>query len=485
MATRGPLAAAFDGAFMSPQALSSAELRAWLRIADTPGLTPAALRALLDTFGSPAGLLDAPDDAIAAASSAATAQAVRAGMRGDLDARTDATLAWLDAPGNGIVTLGDPAYPPRLLDLHDPPPLLYVKGRVALLHARSIAIVGSRHATPQGLADATRFARTLSDAGLAIISGLALGIDGAAHRGGLDGRSGTIAVIGTGADLVYPARHRPLAHEIAAHGAIVSEWPLGTPARAWHFPQRNRLIAALASGALVVEAAPRSGSLITARLANEMGRDVFAVPGSIHAPLAQGCHALIRDGAKLTATPEDVLEEYGLSEWSRRAPGHVEAAAGANPGSVAASFVDAGDCGGISAGSDGGSSCRNVGVGVGVGVGADAGTGSGTGAHENPCTGSDMTSTTDENAGVHDGTTTPAAPSTCSTAERAVLATLGYGPVTYEWLAEHSGLSDDALHRALLALELAGRVASLPGGRFARLDAAATPPARGVLHSGA
>ncbi|KWE65407.1 DNA processing protein DprA [Burkholderia ubonensis] len=399
MATRVSLAVAFDGFLMSPHPLSAAALRAWLQLAEAPGLTPAVLRVLLDAFGSPRALIDAPDDAIAAASSPAAAQAVRASERADLDARAAAVLAWRDAPGNCIVPLGDPAYPPRLLDLHDPPPLLYVKGRVALLHARGLAIVGSRHATPQGLADATRFARILSDAGLAIVSGLALGIDGAAHRGGLDGRSSTIAVIGTGADLVYPARHRALAHEIAAHGAIVSEWPLGTPARAAHFPQRNRLIAALASGALVVEAAPRSGSLITARLANELGRDVFAMPGSIHAPLAQGCHALIRDGAKLTATPEDVLDEYGLRAES---PGDAP----------------------------------------------------------------------------------PAAATSGDAAEQAVLAALGYGPVTYEWLAERSGLSDDALHRALLALELAGRVASVPGGRFVRLGGPAAPQlACGVLHS--
>lgn len=306
---------------MSPQVLTASALRAWLQLAHAPGLAPAVLQALLDAFGSPDALLRASGDAIAAATSPAAAQAVRASERGDLDARTDAVLAWLDAPGNALVTLNDPAYPPRLRDLHDPPPLLYVKGRLDLLHARGLAVVGSRHATPQGIADATRFARELSDAGLPIVSGLALGIDGAAHRGGLDGRSGTVAVIATGADLVYPARHRALAHEIAAHGAIVSEWPLGTPARAAHFPQRNRLIAALAIGVLVVEAAPRSGSLITARLANELGRDVFAMPGSIHAPLAQGCHALIRDGAKLTAAPLDVLEEYGLGEPAVRAAG--------------------------------------------------------------------------------------------------------------------------------------------------------------------
>lgn len=422
---------------MSPQALTTSTLRAWLQLAHAPGLSPAALHALLDAFGSPAALLRASDQAIGAASSAAVARAVRASDRNELDARTDAALAWLDAPGNAIVTLGDAVYPPRLRDLHDPPPLLYVKGRLDLLHARGLAVVGSRHATPQGLADAARFSHVLSDAGLAVVSGLALGIDGAAHRGGLDGRAGTIAVIATGADLVYPARHRTLAHEIAARGAIVSEWPLGTPARASHFPQRNRLIAALALGVLVVEAAPRSGSLITARLANELGRDVFAMPGSIHAPLAQGCHALIRDGAKLTATPLDVLEEYGLGE---------PAAHAARATTNSRSRPDQGETADT--------------------AGPRAG----------------------EQAGKADSVA-PAAASPESDAppgdpaERSVLTALGYGPVTYEWLAEHTALSDDALHRALLALELAGRVASMPGGRFARLDATPTPPASGVLHS--
>ncbi|HKT63576.1 MAG TPA: DNA-processing protein DprA [Burkholderia sp.] len=438
MAPRCPLAAAFEGSLMSPQALTTSALRAWLQLAHVPGLTPAVLRVLLDAFGSPAALLRASDQAIGAASSAAAARAIRASERDDLDARADAALAWLDAPGNAIVALNDPVYPPRLRDLHDPPPLLYVKGRLDLLHARGLAVVGSRHATPQGLADATRFAHALSDAGLAIVSGLALGIDGAAHRGGLDGRASTIAVIATGADLVYPARHRTLAHEIAARGAIVSEWPLGTPARASHFPQRNRLIAALAVGTLVVEAAPRSGSLITARLANELGRDVFAMPGSIHAPLAQGCHALIRDGAKLTATPLDVLEEYGLSDPADRATGGT-----AHPGSRPDNGDQAGSAG----------QC--------------------TGEHVAKA---DAAASAFASAGIE--RRPPDDP-----AERSVLVALGYGPVTYEWLAERSGLSDEVLHRALLALELAGRVASVPGGRFARLDAAPTPPASGVLHS--
>ncbi|WP_175976591.1 DNA-processing protein DprA [Burkholderia sp. BCC1047] len=436
MAPRAPLDAAFEGRLMSPQALTPAALRAWLQLAHAPGLSAAVLQALLAAFGSPAALLRASDEAIAAVSSPAAAQAVRASERDDLDTRTRGVLGWLDGPGNGLVTLSDPAYPPRLRDLHDPPPLLYVKGRLDLLHAHGLAIVGSRHATPQGLADAAHFAHALSDAGLTIVSGLALGIDGAAHRGGLDGRSGTVAVIATGADLVYPARHRALAHEIAAHGTIVSEWPLGTPARAAHFPQRNRLIAALAIGVLVVEAAPRSGSLITARLANELGRDVFAMPGSIHAPLAQGCHALIRDGAKLTAAPLDVLEEYGLGEPAARATG---------------------------------------------GATRVGNRGENTGAIREP----EATGVAPADRAVAGAPSSPRieARPPGNSSEQAVLAALGYGPVTYEWLAEHSGLSDDVLHGALLALELAGRVASVPGGRFARLDAAPTPSARGVLHS--
>ncbi|MBR8124022.1 DNA-processing protein DprA [Burkholderia multivorans] len=438
MASRRSLAASVEGNLMSPQALTRAGLRAWLRLAHAPSLPPAVLRALLDAFGSADALLRAPDDAIAAASSPTAVRAVRASERADLDARTDAALAWLDVRGNAIVTLDDPAYPPRLRDLHDPPPLLYVKGRLDLLHARGIAVVGSRHATPQGLADAARFARALSDAGLTVVSGLALGIDAAAHQGALDGPSSTIAVIATGADLVYPARHHALAHAIAAHGTIVSEWPLGTPARASHFPQRNRLIAALALGALVVEAAPRSGSLITARLANELGRDVFAMPGSIHAPLAQGCHALIRDGAKLTATPLDILEEYGLGEPpARGAHTSVEPTAGdarANVGVANLNDVTAA-------------------------------------AAPPPATAPDAATP----GAAHE---LPACP-----AEQAVLTALGYGPVTYEWLAERCGLPDDTLHRALLALELAGRVAPLPGGRYGRLDAPPNPAARGVLHS--
>jgi DNA processing protein len=205
--------------------------------------------------------------------------------------------------------VGDPAYPDALLNSADPPLLLYVQGQVELLATRALAIVGSRHPTAQGEDNAREFAGALARAGFTIVSGMALGIDGAAHEGALDAGGATVAVVGTGLDRVYPASHRALAHRIAEQGAIVSEFPLGTPPLAQNFPQRNRIIAGLAAGTLVVEAALRSGSLITARLATEAGREVFAIPGSIHSPQARGCHALIRQGAKLVETAADVLEE--------------------------------------------------------------------------------------------------------------------------------------------------------------------------------
>ncbi len=222
----------------------------------------------------------------------------------------DTALDWAAEPGNHILTLADCDYPQAVLDSADPPIVLYVKGNPALLNHAALAVVGARSATAQGMLNAEAFARSLSAAGLTIVSGLALGIDAAAHRGALAGGAGsTIAVIGTGADRIYPSANAALAREIAAAGAIVSEFALGTPPLRHNFPRRNRLIAGLSHGVLVVEAALGSGSLITARLATESGREVFAIPGSIHSPLARGCHRLIRDGAKLVETAEDVLEE--------------------------------------------------------------------------------------------------------------------------------------------------------------------------------
>ena len=216
---------------------------------------------------------------------------------------------WTQLQGNFIITLADAEYPKALLEIPDPPVMLYVKGRIELLSAKTIAIVGSRNASIQGIQNAEFFAQSLSESGVTISSGLASGIDTAAHQGGLKGSGSTIAVIGTGADIVYPARNRQLAHLIAENGCIVSEYPIGTPAIAGNFPRRNRIISGLSSGVLVVEAAAQSGSLITARMAAEQGRDVFAIPGSIHSPLAKGCHQLIKQGAKLVETAQDILDE--------------------------------------------------------------------------------------------------------------------------------------------------------------------------------
>ena len=282
-------------------------LAAWLRLTLIPGIGGETQRKLLAAFGLP--------EAIFAAGRLAARAVVgdRADLLFDFDPSesVDRSLTWAAQPGQHIITLADAAYPQALLEIADPPSVLYVRGQIDLLQKRGLGVVGSRNATPQGLQTAENFSRTLAAKGLAIISGLALGIDAAAHRGALAAGGETIAVIGTGADRLYPARNRELAQAIVEHGAIVSEFPLGTPAIAANFPRRNRIISGLARGVLVVEAAPESGSLITARLAAEQGREVFAIPGSIHSPVARGCHKLIKQGAKLVETAQDILEEFG------------------------------------------------------------------------------------------------------------------------------------------------------------------------------
>ncbi len=285
------------------------ELAGWLRLTETGGVGPVTCRTLLAAFGLPQQVFTAARARLLELVGPDVAAALQQPPRhfAELLART---LDWCDDPANHVVTLADPRYPRLLLEITDPPPLLYVQGDANLLSTPALAIVGSRNASPQGRADARRFAETLAVRGHAIVSGLALGIDAAAHDGALAGGT-TVAVIGTGADIVYPSTHRALAHRIAATGAIVSELPLGTKPAAHQFPRRNRIIAGLSRGVLVIEAAARSGSLITARLASECGREVFAVPGSIHSPLSKGCHQLIRQGAKLVESVDDVLDELG------------------------------------------------------------------------------------------------------------------------------------------------------------------------------
>lgn len=355
-------------------------LASWLHLTLTPGLGAATIRSLLARFGLPENVLAAPREQLESiAGAAATSQ-----LRAQRSAQVERALQWVEEPGHALVTLADAIYPRLLLEIADPPPLLYAVGRLELLAQPALAVVGSRNATAQGVRDAEQFAKAFSEAGLTIVSGLALGIDAAAHRGGLAARGSTIAVLGTGVDVVYPRQNAALAARIAEAGLLLSEFPLGTEGVAQNFPRRNRLISGLAQGCLVVEAAIASGSLITARAALDQGREVFAVPGSIHSPLSKGNHALIKQGAKLVESADDVLSELGAfrrtASASTRAPAPQDADAGA------------------------------------------------------------------------------------------VLPHMGYDPVDLDSLCARAGLPVEQVSAELLRLELAGRVASLPGGRYQRLS---------------
>ena len=359
------------------------ELGFWLRLSLTHGVGNQTARKLLAAFGMPDNIFRQSTSALLQVISANQTAAIKAEPPG-LDQLLEATWNWLqgrpendsDAPHRRIVTLGDPYFPASLLAIHDPPLMLYLLGNPSVIpaalsgvdsspsgvesallqgFANSIAIVGSRNTTPQGAANARQFAKALGHAGLTVVSGLALGIDGAAHEGALEAvgsdssRLSTIAVVGTGLDRVYPKSHLDLARRIARGGLILSEYPIGTPPLEANFPKRNRLIAALSNGTLVVEAALKSGSLITARLAAEQGKDVFAIPGSIHSTQSRGCHALIKQGAKLVESAQDVLEEL---RWGAPPAGtgvsqiaNTEAAPGASnmppPSDASAALLEA------------------------------------------------------------------------------------------------------------------------------------------------
>lgn len=356
-------------------------LAAWLRLTLIPGIGGQTQRKLLAAFGLPEAIFGSRRSALR---DLIGDKATGLLLDTDNSAAVSAALDWSGAAGQYLVTLADPDYPQNLLEIPDPPALLYVRGRVDLLNRPALAIVGSRNATPQGLHNAERFAAALADAGLVIASGLALGIDGAAHRGALSAGGDTVAFIGTGIDRIYPARNHELAREIGSKGTIVSEFPLATPVCAANFPRRNRLISGFSRGVLVIEAAVESGSLITARLAAEQGREVFAIPGSIHSPQSRGSHQLIKQGAKLVETAQDVLEEL---RW-----GTPDTAQTASPAR------------------------------------------SGNGDH-------------------------------------ALLAAMGFDPCGLDELGSRSGLTAEALSVMLLHLELDGRVASLPGGRYQQLSA--------------
>jgi DNA processing protein len=357
-------------------------LAGWLQLSLTPGLGAATLRGLLSKFGLPENILAAGRGELARH---AGAEALRALESEAVALAVEKALAWLEQPGNAVVTLADAAYPRLLLEIADPPALLYCRGRVELLNQPALAVVGSRNATAQGVSNAEQFARSFSTAGLTIVSGLAQGIDAAAHRGGLAAEGSTIAVLGTGVDNAYPRANASLAEDIAARGLLISEFALGTQAFAHNFPRRNRLISGLAQGCLVIEAALGSGSLITARSAAEQGREVFAIPGSIHSPLSKGCHALIKSGAKLAESADDVLSELG----SFRRTGFASTRAPAPPAAR-----------------------------------------------------------TDE----------------------PLLECMGFDPVDVDSLCARAGLPAERISTDLLRLELAGRVAVLPGGLYQRLN---------------
>lgn len=386
------------------------DLDAWLRLSLTPGVGDTTARRLLAAFGLP--------DQVFAQSQSALRQVVTPAQSLALltppaswSAQCHLTRAWLaEAEGRSIVTLADAAYPRVLLEMSDPPLLLYLQGRTDLLsHPQCLAVVGSRNPTPQGELTAHDMSRALAAAGVCIVSGMALGVDGAAHSGALDAAGATIAVVGTGLDRVYPRRHLALAHRIAQTGLLVSEFALGSSPAPANFPKRNRIIAGLSQGTLVVEAALASGSLITARLAAEMGREVFAIPGSIHAPQAKGCHALIRQGAKLVETAQDVLEDMRM--LASAAPVQSRQAVPAEPPALGASDASA--------------------------------------------------PLTDQ-----DGEAVPAG--VCGP-QASLLAQMGYHPLSLDALQARTGHAAADLQAWLMELELDGHIARVPGGLFQRL----------------
>lgn len=304
--------------------LSETEIAAWLRLLATEGVGDVTARLLLTHFGLPEQIFAQSYSTLMRVVSERVARNLLSAPDDALQQQIERTLAWCAQANNHLITLACPSYPTTLLTTADPPAVLYAKGRVELLHApRALAIVGSRNATAQGIKNTEWFAEELAQGGCHIISGLALGIDAAAHQGALKAyraspqtAGSTIAVIGTGCDIIYPARNQKLTYEIAEHGLIVSEFPLGAKAQPTHFPRRNRIISGLSQGVLVVEAALQSGSLITARQALEQNREVFAIPGSIHSPLSKGCHALIKQGAKMVECAQDILDELHVPPTS-------------------------------------------------------------------------------------------------------------------------------------------------------------------------
>lgn len=285
----------------------NAEAGLWICLQQISGLGVQGIYKLLSQFGSPENIFATSHQNLSKVVSEAVASLIKKGP--NLEA-AEISLQWLEKDDNHLITLADTHYPQALLEIPDPPPILYAKGDLSCLSMPAIAMVGSRNSSVQGEKNAEEFAFALSEHGFCIVSGLALGIDGAVHRGALKNKNGkTIAVVGTGLDIVYPAKHRELAHKIVGQGLVISELAIGTPSRPQNFPRRNRIISGLSLGCLVVEANTQSGSLMTAKYATEQGREVFAIPGSIHSPMSKGCHELIKQGAKLVDCIKDITDE--------------------------------------------------------------------------------------------------------------------------------------------------------------------------------
>ncbi|MBV6306853.1 DNA-processing protein DprA [Candidimonas humi] len=433
-----------------PLHLPPEEISAWVRLAAEPGLGPVQARQLLQALGLPQHIYAARPAALARLLPLELAQALGAPMSEAAQDLATRTLEWLRHPRHHMVTLADPSYPAALLDTHDPPLLLYVNGRPELLSAPTIAMVGARNASAGGIDNAQAFARHLAAQGWCIASGLAMGIDAASHRGALlagPQGGGTVAVLGTGIDIIYPSRNHQLAHEIAEHGALVSELPLGTPGLPHQFPRRNRIVAGLARGILVVEAARQSGSLITARLATEIGREVFAIPGSIHSPLSRGCHALIRQGAKLVESAADILEELGpraaTAARAASAPGDVPAT-GSLPRSAALPLPGmAAESAAADATSHARPDARPP------GRPAQTGAQAGTQSANMPAAGG-------------------SSPAPRAAEEQRVFEAMGHDPADVDTLQRRTQLPVAALHAALLALELDDAIARLDDGRYQR-----------------
>jgi DNA processing protein len=462
------------------------ELAAWLRLSLEPGLGPVGAFALLRAAGMPEQIYAMRASALARHLPADLARQLAAPMPAATAELIERTLKWVQKPGHHAITLVDPAYPQSLFTIGDPPLLLFVRGDPLALTRASLAVVGARSATTGGAENARAFSRYLAGHGWCVVSGLAEGIDAAAHEGALDAGpqgAGTVAVMGTGIDVVYPPRHAGLADRIAANGALVTEMPLGTPARPHHFPKRNRLVAGLARGVLVVEAARQSGSLITARLAGENGREVFAIPGSIHSPLSRGCHALIRQGAKLVETARDITDELGAPEGPGAAPG-VGAASGAGAASGMGAASGTVTASGMATASGAGTS-SGTGTTSGAGAASEGGAASDADASA-PLEGAASRQAASRRrragsaAAAAGQASLPGMPGFTDTPEWTepydgddpLLNALGYDPVHVDTLLARTGLDSPTLGARLLELELTGVVTRMDGGRYQRLGAA-------------